>query len=272
MKRKVGILLSLIICMGIVLCGCKSGERKQEETVGYADGSFMTDLSKGLQNRWKLNNQDEQKEGYDDISANSEEYKNMMLGYINAELDMIEKYKNEKFENNELQEIAIKYIDLLNRHKEICEYITVDYDKYNKEFKQIYNERSKVIKEAVEKYGLTVNEEYQSTLNEFLTNAKLVEEAEKNEESINKMLEEVQFQEVSDDGWGWKKYQAVMENTTEIDFKSFNVNINLLDEEGVILETTYDQVSALNKGMKAQLEFMTDKEFVSTQVICSWWE
>lgn len=266
-------MLKKLIIIGLsclVLSGCTSEEPVAEETT-YADQEFLSDMSNGLQTRWKLNEDDEAKEGYDEILVNSEEYQKMMNNYIQAELNLVEKYQNEKFEDSNLQEIAVKYVNLLKQHKDACQYLTVNYDKYLEEFQPIYNERSKIISQMVNDYGMTVEEEYQQTLNEFLTNSQIVTEQENAENAIQKMIDTIQFEEVEDNG-GYKTYQAVVENTTGIDFDTLNITINLLNIDGVIVETTYDTVSAFAQGAKVQFEFMTDKEFVSTQVSVDWWE
>lgn len=277
MKKKLIILLTAVMCVGLLSAGCSSNnnsknEEKKEE-IQYADDQFIKDMSKGLQARWTLNEQDENKEGYDQIDVQSSEYKDMMLSYVQAELDCIEKYKDEKFKDSQLQEKAISYINLLTKHKEVCDYIPVDYyGKYLDEFQSIYNERSKIIEDMANNYGLTVEEKYQSNLDEFKTNSQLVQEQDALQNSITNMLNNIQFQEVNDDGYGWKTYQAVVENTSGKDFSEFSVNINLLNADGVIVETQYDQVSNFANGAKAQFEFMTDKDFTSTQVTANWYE
>lgn len=275
MRKKILMVLCGTLCLAVlaVACGKKaSQEETKTEEPQYADKDYVEDMADGLQARWELNRKDEEKEGYDEILVNSQEYKDMMLSYITAELDKVEEYQDEKFEDSKLKELAVSYINLLKDHKEICEYITVNYDKYIEEFDPIYNGRSKIIAQMVEEYNLTVDEEYKNNLAEFQTNSKLVEENEGREVEINAMLESIQFALAKDDGYGWKTYQATVENTTSIDFKTLNLSINLLNEEGVIVETTYDGVSAFNKGSKVQFEFMTEKDFVSTQVTADWWE
>ena len=277
MKKKLIILLTAVMCVGLLSAGCSSNsnsknEEKKEE-IQYADDQFIKDMSKGLQARWTLNEQDENKEGYDQIDVQSSEYKDMMLSYVQAELDCIEKYKDEKFKDSQLQEKAISYINLLTKHKEVCDYIPVDYyGKYLDEFQSIYDERSKIIEDMANNYGLTVEEKFQSNLDEFKTNSQLVQEQDALQNSITNMLNNIQFQEVNDDGYGWKTYQAVVENTSGKDFSEFSVNINLLNADGVIVETQYDQVSNFSNGAKAQFEFMTDKDFTSTQVTANWYE
>lgn len=273
MQKKLKNILVGVMCFLLLLAsGCSKQGKTEETEPQYADKKFVTDMSLGLQERWKLSDADEQKEGYDDIYVDSKEYQDMMLRYIGAELDKIEKYSEEKFEDKKLQEMALKYINLLQKHKEICSYMTVDYERYEEEFAPVYDERSKVIKTMVDNYGMTVDEKYQDTLNDFITNSQLVTEQENTVAAVENMLKGIQFQVVEDDGYGWKTYQAVVENTTGIDFDNFSINVNLLNADGVIVETAYDQVSGFKAGAKVQFEFSTDKEFTSTEVTGDWWE
>jgi len=195
-----------------------------------------------------------------------------MINYINSELDVIGKYEDEKFEDINLKGLAIKYISLLKQHKDICKYITVDYQKYEEGFDEIYNERSKIISQMVTDYDMTVSDKYQSTLNDFLENSNLVKESESNQEAIENMVNVVTFEVSDDQGDGWKTYQGILENTTGLNFKTISLNINLLDADGIIVETTFDQISSFTDGAKARIEFTTDKEFVSTQIMVDWWD
>lgn len=278
MKKRAILILSAMMATGMLFTGCSSSESNQKtekakEETKYADEQFIKDMSEGLQARWDLNEKDEKKEGYDDIDLQSQEYKNMMINYIQAELDCIEKYTDEKFEDSKLQEYAVKYINLLKKHKEICEYIPVDYyGKYLDEFNPIYDERSKIIEDLVNNYNLTVDEKHQDTLDEFKTNSQLVKDQDALEESVKNMLANIQFTVAEDDGSGWKTYQGIVENTTGKDFSTLSVNINLKNADGVIVETTYDDVSNFTNGSKAQFEFYTDKDFTSTEVTANWYE
>lgn len=276
MKKATVLLASCMIGTGLLFTGCSGSqqESKQEEEIHYADEDFVKDMAKGLEARWTLNEQDESKEGYDAIDLQSSEYKDMMISYINAELDCIGKYKDEKFEDSKLQEETISYINLLNDHIEICDYIPVDYyGKYLEEFQPIYDGRSKIIQDMADNYGLTVSDKFQSNLDEFKTNSKLVQEKDAQEQAIDSMLSNIRFEEVPDEYAGdWKTYQGVVENTTGSDFSTFAVNINLLNADGVIVETAYDQVSNFTNGAKAQFEFSTDKEFTSTEVTVQYYE
>lgn len=273
MQKKLKKIFIGAMCFLLLLAsGCSKQEKPEETEPQYADKKFVTDMSIGLQERWKLTDADEQKGGYDEIYVDSKEYQDMMLSYIGAELDKIEKYSEEKFEDKKLQEMALKYINLLQKHKEICSYMTVDYERYEEEFTPVYDERSKVIKTMVDDYGMTVDEKYQDTLNDFITNSQLVTEQENIVAAVENMLKGIQFQVVEDMGDGLKTYQTIVENTTGIDFNTFNININLLDENGIIVESVWEQVNNFNNGAKVQVEFSTDKEFASTEVTGDWWE
>lgn len=267
--------LCLILSFSLFQTGCSEKnvrtQTNADESIS-ADETFIDDMAFGLQSRWKLNENDESKERFENISFNSEEYKTMIINYIDAELNTIDKYENEKFEDSNLKELAIRYINLLKQHKDICQYITVDYTKYEEEYTSIYNERSKIISQMVNDYNMSVSEEYQSTLDEFIVNSNLVNEKETQQQAIETMLNSVTFELTADDGYGWKTYQGIIENTSGIDFNNISLNINLLDSECIIIETTYDQISAFSNGVKARLEINTDKEFASTQITADWWD
>ena len=277
MKKRAILILSAMMATGMLFTGCSSSGNNQktensEEETKYADKQFIKDMSKGLQARWDLSDADEEKDGYDKIELQSQEYKDMMLSYIKAELDCIEKYTDEKFKDSKLQEYAVKYINLLKQHKDICQYIPVDYyGKYLDEFNPIYDERSKIIEDLVENYNLTVDKKHQDTLDEFKTNSQLVKDKDAMEEAVKNMLANIQFTEVSNED-GWKTYQGIVENTTGKDISTLNVDINLKNADGVIVETTYDDVSNFTKGAKAQFEFYTDKDFATTEVTASYYE
>ncbi len=273
MKKKLTICLICAFCAALVFTGCSgsgsSSSGSAEEEVYYADEDFINDMAEGLMERWDLNSADANVI----VADQSQEYQEMILKYINAELDHDAKYVDEKFEDSNLKELAIRYVNLLNESVDLCDYIPVDYVKYYDEYQPINDERSKIIASMVSDYGMTVDEEYQGTLDEFLTNATLVIESENQEAEIENMVSSLQFEVVNDDEYSdWKTYQAVMENTTSIDFNSISLTINLISDEGVILDTTYDTVNSFKQGAKAQVEFMTDKDFSSTEVTVSYWD
>ena len=94
--------LSCVLGTGVLFTGCSSSDTNketikeatvtdepEEEEIYYADEDFITDMGKGLEARWTLNEKDEQKEGYDEIKDPSHEEKEMVLSSIYAEVDNI---------------------------------------------------------------------------------------------------------------------------------------------------------------------------------------
>lgn len=255
MKKRAILILSAMMATGMLFTGCSSSgnnqkTEKSEEETKYADEQFIKDMSKGLQARWDLIDKNEKKD--EEVDPQSQEEKDMTLDCIQAELDCVEKYTDEKFNDSKLQEYAVKYVNLLKQHKDACKYIPVDYyGKYSEELDSIYNERSKIIEDLVENYNLTVDKKHQDTLDEFKTNSQLVKDQDAMEESVKNMLANIQFTEVSNED-GWKTYQGVVENTTGKDISIF---IALSDSKSSVNTSKKKHIGYVDE----QLE-MTDEE------------
>ena len=244
-----------------------------EPAIDYADEAFMESLKIGLQNRW-----DASKENDDMLKENGGVYpdtqteKNSYYICIDAELEQISDYTSKQFENTKLQESAIAYINILDDSRKcVDKYLPADNYRFSEEWGKIYNQRSKAIKEFVNVYGLTVDEEYQSTLDEFLSTASYVEEKEDKEEEVQQLVNSIEF-ELKEDVEGYKTYSAVVENTTDINFEFINLEINLLDADGVIVESTNSNINNFNSGSKARFEFDTMEDFDSYDIVASWAE
>lgn len=65
---------------------------------------------------------------------------------------------------------------MIKQQKEALKYLQVNYDKYEKLWYEAYDERTKLIVDFVDNYGLTVSDKYKSTLDDFKTNAQEVED------------------------------------------------------------------------------------------------
>lgn len=244
-----------------------------EPAVVYADAEFIESLKIGLQNRWDISEKDKEilKENdgvYPDVQTMKESYSKC----VNAELEQLEEYPSRQFEDTKLQGSAIAYINILNDSLAcIDKYLPADEFEFGEEWEKIYSQRSKAIKEFVNTYGLTVDEQYQSTLDDFLSTASYVEEKEDKEGEVQQLVNSIKF-ELKKDDYGYKTYSAVVENTTGISFEYMNLEINLLDEDGVIVESTYSSVENFNSGSKARFEFDTMEEFETYEIDADWKE
>lgn len=255
MKRTLLIFMVVLSVIAMVLCGCgntKQAEKSTEEQ--YADEDFMKDLAAGLEARWSIEEPEQYTEGDDT-------HKEFYTKLVDAEYDKVTPYLDKKFKDSTLQQKAINYINMIKQQKEALKYLQVDYDKYSKLWEEAYNERSKLIVDFVKNYGLTVSDEYKSDLDNFEVNAQEVKDKETKDNQVNEIMNNMNFKKNKSSSYDWKEYDAIVENTSDIDFDSFMVNVNLLDKEGVIVESTTVYVNNWKKGTKTKFTFSTDKEF-----------
>ena len=266
MKKVLSLLMVICLSIGITVgCGNTKDTNTQEEK--FADEDFMKDLSKSLETRWAMNDADTG----ENYAEGSDKQKELFLKWTKAELDIVGKYEDEKFEDSKLKELAIQYINCLKDQEEAAKYVTVDYTKFSELWETAYNSRTQLIEQFKTDYDLKVSEKYQSTLDDLLTNAQLVTEEQTEKSAVEEFIKNIQFSVESDD-YGLKTCSAVVENTTGYGFKSLSLTINLLDAEGVIVETTFSSVQNFASGSKAKFEFMTNKEFSSTDVKAEFYE
>ncbi|WP_455544286.1 hypothetical protein [Intestinibacter sp.] len=128
MKKILNLLLVLVI--GTTMIGCSSsttvsssGENKSEEATSTMstnksekkkktyDKEFLENLSKGLEESIELTN----KYLY---SSGVEQYNQFYKDTIDVKLDNVKKYKDMDFENSELKNLAVRYVDLLQRERQ----------------------------------------------------------------------------------------------------------------------------------------------------------
>lgn len=259
MKKILYLFLTLILSISIA--GCSN----TQEDKTY-DKEFISSLSKGLEARWKLTDE------YDDLVSKGEikdtDQKKFIEYYdkfVNAELGEVEKYKDLKFEDSKLQEAAISYINLLKTQQEGVEEMRVDFEKGLEKWNEGYQQRSKLLTSFVDDYNLTVSEEYKTQLSDFEKISNEVKDNEKIEEDVKK----AEFKVTNSSG-GWKDYEAVIKNDTDTDYEYFNIKINLLDKDEVILESTTAYVENWKAGQKARFKFSTDCDFDSISMECEY--
>lgn len=245
------------VLVAVMLCSCGADSRSTTEET--ADQNFLNDLITGLEARWAWLDSDE----YDDESTDD------LKKAIEKELNVLSKYKDAKFEDSKLQEKAISYINSLNDQKEALFFEATDLDKANELWTEAYATRVKLLDEFINTYNLTVDEKYQDTLDNLLSNATAVKESEAEKKAVSDFLSTIEFEQTKNE-YGYKTYSAIVKNTTGIDFEYFNLMINLLDKDGVILETQYSSLSNIAKNKKVKFEFSTDAEFASTELAAEW--
>lgn len=230
----------------LVVVGCSSTNEPKP-----VDNKFLSDVSKATDARW------------DYLDTTTEESESIYLKEaVQKELDVLSKYKElneeeEFFNDPKLKKIASDYLDALNTQIESIKYYNSDYLKYSEQWAEGYNKRSTLLVKLVDEYGLKLDEDGFAELRE---NAKAVTENEEINKEIEELVKSINFEKVKTE-YGWSDYAAVVENSTSVDLESLEVNVKLLDKEGVTVSDELVFVDNWNKGEKKKLEFATDKSF-----------
>ena len=264
MKRKHFAAIVACVVFALALAGCGNGSQASSSSSeeSYADAQFLQDLGKGLEARWAITDAPENE------SLTQSEEKEMLGKAVQAELGVLEGYTSQKFEDSTLQEKAIQYVNCLKDQQAALEYMTVDYTKYSEDWGKAYDTRTQLLKGFVDDYGLTVSEEHAATLKDLVTNGSLVDDKEKKQKAVDKICKKMKFKQADEHGY----YEAVVENTAGFTFKNFDVYVNLLDKDGVIVESTYANVNNWEAGQKAKFEFWYDGDFDKISVKSNYWE
>ena len=85
---------------------------------------------------------------------------------------------------------------------------------------RVYDARSAQLKKLVDRYDLTVDDEYRDAFDELIKNGRTVEEKTHNDEAINGLLSSATF-EKSGGSCNLCTYTAIVENTRHIVSKRF---------------------------------------------------
>lgn len=212
------------------------------------DAAFIDDLKKGLMDRWTVG----QETGESDVT-----YLNRL---VDLELKSIDDYSNKKFTDSALQEKAITYINLLKEQKDALKYYTSDYTKYSDLWENARLKRAQLVVIFMNDYNLKFPSKYDDSVREMIDSSKVADENDEMEEKIEAMKKSVKLDLIKDE-YGYKYYEALVENTTGTDFSGFKVNIKLLDDNGVVVDTLTDFLEDFSAGQTSKAEFMTNKTF-----------
>ncbi|WP_315167647.1 FxLYD domain-containing protein [Metaclostridioides mangenotii] len=247
MKKK---MLGLIMVLSLVLIGVgcnNTGQNNQQSQ----DTKFIKSIEKATKSRWDY----VEKVDKGGISVDSDlEY---LQECVKKESGELYKYSDVEFSDAKLKKLAMDYIEGIKIQEESLKYYSSDTMKYDSKWAEGYDLRSVSLLALVDDYGVKVDEKQ---FEELRTNSQIVEENKALKKSIDEMIKDVKFENTGND-YGWKDYSAVVKNTTDVKFDSFDLEINLLDKDGVVVENQYSNTSNWKPGQSVKFEFSTDKEF-----------
>ena len=139
---------------------------KEEKQATEQD--FLNDLKTGLEKRWKISD-----ESGDTASMSSDEFIEFDTNVVNAEYEVLEKYKDCTFDNAKFTMLADAYIKALETQMDAIGYYKDSNSIYNQFWSAGYNVRSIVVPDLIDYYGLQLD--YQSNVDEFRNNKALLE-------------------------------------------------------------------------------------------------
>ena len=209
------------------------------------EGKFLIDLAAGLMKRWDIS----------DGSGSTESYKRS----VETELNYLEKYKNVTFDDTVFNEKAHAYLDALYLQLSALDYVKIDYSKYSTDWGKGYEQRTVLISYFINNYNVPIDDKYADTKSEFMSSASAVSAQTELNNQIDAMVHESNFEKFKDE-YSWKEYRIQIENKTNRTFSSFQLVVDILDDEGNIVDQSYtNSISSFAPGKKATFEFSTDK-------------
>lgn len=231
MIKKIFALFVAILFIG----GCSSSQPKEAEKT--YDNEFITALAKGLDARWEVY----EKNKNELFSTNSARYPKF-------ELKEIEEYKDKKFEDDKLKELAITYINELKATQKAAEEGNRD-DFDSHQFKRY---TLLVSISNIKEIPVKNKDELKNVLND----GHKVEKENTKQEAIKNLLSSVKFEVDKEKSNQFStEYYAIVENTTEYNIDYIKLLVTLKDSNDVNYRTTYVSQNNWKKGTKVRFEF-----------------
>ena len=243
MIKKIFALFVAILFIG----GCASSQTKETEKTYDSsqskeaektyDDDFITALAKGLDTRWDVSEKDK-----------NAPFSTYSAKYPKFELKEIEEYKDKKFEDDKLKELAITYINELKATQKAAE----------EENRDVFDSHQ------FKRYALLVSinnikeipVKNQKILKETLADGRKIKNNNAKQEAINNLISSVKFEVDQEKSNQFStEYYAIVENTTEYNIDYVDLLVTLKDSDDVNYRTTYASQSNWKKGTKVRFEF-----------------
>lgn len=248
----------------LMLTGLTGCQAQKDQGPDYADDEAMDIIAGSIMARADLVDSYEG-EGVDTTSMKS------LQSYIDIEREHVDKLRTRVFEDSEMQESVLAYINTLDDADKALESNPVASAEFHKEWNSIYDKRSVLLKEFVEEYGLEVDEKHQETLDEMIANGAAATKRSQVEEALEGLMSSVAF-EKQNDGYGFTTYCAVIENTTGVDFENVGMTLSLYDADGVRAEEAYIGAASWKSGERVRFEAVSEVDAAETRVSIDYYD
>lgn len=254
----------LVVAGCLMLTGLTGCQTQKDAGPDYADDEAMEIIAESVMARADLVDKYEE-EGVDTVSMKS------LQSYIDAEREHVNKLKTRVFEDSEMQENVLAYINTLDDADKALENNPVASAEFHKEWNSIYDKRAMLLKEFVDEYGLKVDEKYQEAFDEIIANGAAATKKSQVDEAIEGLMASVVF-EKQNDGYGLITYVAVVENTTGVDFENVGMTLGLYDADGVRAEDAYVGTASWKSGEKVRFETISSVDAAETRISIDYYD
>lgn len=159
-KRVISLALACAVALAVSGCGTEKNEKNDKSAVKDEKQEECIDtLKAALEERWDV------------VSGKSfDEDKIVYKENPETELEKMQKYEGESFEDKDFEKIIQEYIGALKSQVEGAQYVFQD----TAQFEELYNVdgydvRSECVKKLVDKYNFSVDEKYQDQLDDMVS-------------------------------------------------------------------------------------------------------
>lgn len=257
--KRVFITAIAFVTLALFCFGCSSGTTSSgSSTPDYADDEAMGIIADGWNQRSAIIEGDSSSSGSD----NGTNWTAVKRG-IQTEIDNDASLKNRPFEDTQMQEDVIAYLNSLDDQMNVLDnYSQTDFDFYD-QWSKAYNKRSVLLKKFVDEYGFSVDSKYQEALDQILANGSQVNTKNDQQNAINSLFANAQWEK---SGSEYYEYTTVVTNTTDYNFKSVSLTVSLYDADGVKTES-FASANSWNKGEK--MKFTASSNVDAQKVVAS---
>lgn len=242
MKKTFCVLFFLLGFSMIGLIACSQNDSNSQKEVNYADDIATATIATGWEKRGDclMSHKDEQ-----DSAA-------ILKEAVQIEIDNDSSLKTAQFKDSKLQQTVLAYLNSLDDQMDVLESYPYGSADYARAWSAALDNRTIILKQLVDDYGLTVSEKYKNEFDQLIANGSLASNKESIENALNSMLNSAVWKK-TDNGGGRFQYSAVIENTSDYNFKSISILVNLFDADDVKHEA-HATAKSWKKGEKIEFE------------------
>jgi len=227
-----------------------------------AEDRFPDVLAEGLEERWQLESEMLSRQA----SEGSEVYVLTRTDWeelFNTEYIRIEPFKEEKFEDEAMGKLAMRYIRSIEASIAALEHLGTERweDEYNND---AYWEQANVLYLINSQREISVSEQYRERLEKTLANGEIID-------MVHGLIDQVMFLHVDSNYMG-EKYETTVKNTSTLSFDWFSFDVNLLNDAGEVVDTVNIKVEDWEPEEKLRFNFTSKQEFSGIEVAFANWQ